>query len=131
MKGNFPAVAVCVFAALLGCAPRSASRIPDPSSPTIELRNGDWFDGEKFVDRIMYSVGGYFSASRPARIDTVIDLQQGYVVLPFGDAHNHNDNASDLAAALTAINKSLRGIVIYAQNPANVLRARSGANGSI
>src|SRR5690349_16814249 len=131
MKRNFLAIAVCLCVAVLGCAPSSASRIPDPSSPTIELRNGHWFDGERFVDRIMYSVGGYFSASRPARVDSVIDLQQGYVVPPFGEAHNHNVDASNAAAAHTVIDKYLRDGVFYAQNPANVLRARSGLTGFI
>lgn len=131
MKRHFLAIAVCLCVAVLGCTPSSASRIPDPSSPTIELRNGHWFDGERFVDRIMYSVGGYFSASRPARVDSVIDLQQGYVVPPFGEAHNHNVDATNAAAAHAVIDKYLRDGVFYAQNPANVLRARSGLTGFI
>ena len=125
--------AVCL--SLAGCtyAPPStpASPFPLPASRTIELRNGRWFDGEKFVDRTMYSVDGYFSANRPARVDTVIDLHQGYVVPPFGEAHNHNIDASTAAAARTIVDRYLRDGVFYAQNPANVLRARAGLVGFI
>ena len=79
----------------------------------------------------MYSVEGYFSAARPPRVDSVIDLRQGYVVPPFGEAHNHNVDASTAAAARTIVDKYLRDGVFYAQNPANVLRARAGLTGFI
>ena len=62
----------------------------------------------------MYSVGGYFSAARPPRVDSVIDLRQGYVVPPFGEAHNHNVDASTAAAARTIVDKYLRDGVFYA-----------------
>src|SRR6266480_3757360 len=125
--------AVWLFAAAFGCtpSPSPASRLPGPASRVIELRNGHWFDGAQFVDRTMYSVGGYFSTARPPRVDSVIDLRQGYVVPPFGEAHNHNVDASTAAAARTIVDKYLRDGVFYAQNPANVLRAGAGLTGFI
>ena len=79
----------------------------------------------------MYSVGGYFEATRPAHVDSVIDLQQGYVVPPFGEAHNHNIDASTATAARTIVDKYLGEGVFYAQNPANVLRARAALVGFV
>ena len=132
MRLHVPLTALLVFFAACGCAPSTpASRLPLLASRAIELTNGHWFDGEKFVDRTMYSVGGYFSDKRPTRVDTVIDLHQGYVVPPFGEAHNHNVDASNAAAARTIVGKYLREGVFYAQNPANVLRARAGLVGFI
>jgi hypothetical protein len=52
-------------------------------------------------------------------------------VPPFAEAHNHNVDAADSAAARTIVNKYLVDGVFYAQNPANVLRARSGLVGFI
>jgi hypothetical protein len=79
----------------------------------------------------MYSVDGFFAEKRPARVDTVIDLQRGYVVPPFGEAHNHNVDATTPEKARVVVDKYFRDGVFYAQNPANVLRARSGLVGFI
>src|SRR5687768_16521554 len=101
---------------------------PEPSRPisgvsagrVIELANGRWFDGERFVPKTLYSVGGIFAAAAPARVDSVIDLQGGYVIPPFAEAHNHNIDGDP--ASLNR--KYLSEGVFYAQNPMNVLRAR-------
>jgi hypothetical protein len=55
----------------------------------VEYRGGSWFDGSKFVPRTMYVADGVFRAIAPVRIDSVVDLEGGYVVPPFGDAHQH------------------------------------------
>ena len=60
------------------------------SAQRIELRNGLWFNGQAFAPRTMFVVDGVFSSKAPAKVDSVIDLQRGYVVPPFGEAHNHN-----------------------------------------
>jgi imidazolonepropionase-like amidohydrolase len=77
-----PAWLLSVFLALT--ATRAAAQ------STMRLDNGRWFDGEKFQARTMYVVNGVFRDAAPARVDTVIDLQHGYVVPPYGEAHNHN-----------------------------------------
>ena len=130
---RFATTGLCLCLSAWSCAPSGtpASRLPHPASRTVELTNGLWFDGERFADRTMYSVDGFFSTKRPARVDTVIDLQRGYVVPPFGEAHNHNVDASNPTAARTIVDKYLREGVFYAQNPANVLRARAGLVGFI
>ena len=125
------ALLLCV--AVSSCAPaRTSPPVPGVAADrVIELRNGQWFDGEKFVDRTMYSVGGIFSVNPPTHIDSVVDLQRGYVVPPFGEAHNHNVDASNAAAARAIVDRYLRDGVFYVQNPANVPRARPALTGFI
>ena len=74
--------------------------------------NGLWFDGEQFVARTMYSSNGRFAAELSPEADTV-DLNGGFVVPPFGEAHNH-DLASDHEAEET-IRNYLRDGVFYAK----------------
>ncbi len=132
-KTKLCALALTVCLASAGCtSPRTtAYNQPVAGSRTIELRNGQWFDGTRFVDRTIYSVDGFFAENKPARVDTVIDLNRGYVVPPFGEAHNHNVDATTAAAARVVVDKYFRDGVFYVQNPANVLRARSGLVGFI
>ncbi len=56
----------------------------------IRFQNGNWFDGESFVKKELYSVDGVFSETKPSRIDTVINLASKYIIPPFVDAHSHN-----------------------------------------
>lgn len=89
-----------------------------------EFANGSWFDGQKFVQKTFYSVGGVLSTKRPARIDRVFDLTGKYVVPPFGEAHNHNlDWSSDERFA--RVNKMyLDAGIFYVKNPNSLLRSR-------
>ena len=50
---------------------------------------GKWFDGTRFRETTMYVADGVFLGSAPAKIDSTIDLAGGFVVPPFGDAHQH------------------------------------------
>ncbi len=128
----------CVIAAfiaqLAACMPTKAPLPPIPGvapGRVIEMVNGHWFDGVRFVDRTMYSVGGIFSAKPGMRVDSVIDLQGGYVVPPFAEAHNHNIDASTPATASAVVAKYMRDGVFYGQNPCDVLRGRRGLSGFI
>jgi hypothetical protein len=55
----------------------------------VEYRGGQWFDGSKFVRKTMYVADGVLHTRAPAQVDSVVDLAGGYVVPPFGDAHQH------------------------------------------
>ena len=59
------------------------------SPPTLELINGQWFDGNGFVPVTMYTQGGVFREQAPAVIDETIDLEGNFVIAPLGDAHIH------------------------------------------
>ena len=64
------------------------------ASKTYKFVNGQWFDGKRFRRRIFYSAGGRLTESAPAQVDETLDLSNGFVIPPFGDAHTHNfDNA--------------------------------------
>lgn len=56
----------------------------------FEFTNGNWFGGEGFEARTAYSVDGVISFTKPAEIDQSFDLEGGFVVPPFGEAHNHD-----------------------------------------
>lgn len=68
-----------------GPAPKE-SRAP---ASVVEFRNGRWFDGSRFMQGARFSVDGVLSVTRPARIDSVVDLAGGFVVPPFAEGHNH------------------------------------------
>src|SRR5688572_20466059 len=78
-----------LVAALLTLGACTVSYAPAPGSHGMEYRGGRWFDGERFVARTMYVVDGTFHERAPARVDSVIDLAGGFVIPPFGDAHQH------------------------------------------
>lgn len=56
----------------------------------IHFINGQWFNGTGFVNDDFYAVNGYFTKTKPAVVDTVIDLKQQFVIPPFGESHNHS-----------------------------------------
>ncbi|HZG51517.1 MAG TPA: amidohydrolase family protein [Pyrinomonadaceae bacterium] len=61
-----------------------------PAPLTYKFINGQWFDGKGFQRKTFYSSGGVLVEREPRKVDEAIDLQGGFVVPPFGDAHNHN-----------------------------------------
>jgi hypothetical protein len=66
----------------------------------------------------MYVVDGVLVRRRPARIDETVDLQAGFVVPPFGEAHNHNVEGSwDVEAR---IRRYLRDGVFYVKITNNI-----------
>lgn len=68
---------------LLGCG--AASR----QDTGIEFRNGHWYNGSGFEDRVFYVVDGRLADRRPHTVTRVVDLDGGFVIPPFGEAHNH------------------------------------------
>lgn len=102
----------------------SASAQVPTATHNYEFANGNWFDGQRFVQRTFYSVAGVLSSKRPSRIDRVFDLNGKYVVPPFGEAHNHNlEWSSDERFA--RVNKMyLDAGIFYVKNPNSLLRSR-------
>ena len=110
---------VCAVAAILvacGLPTDSATseRVPEEPTAGTAYVDGRWFDGTGFVARDMYGVAGRLTATRPAEVDSTIDLGGGFVVPPFGEAHNHNVEGS--RAAQTSRAYLLSGI-FYVKNP--------------
>jgi amidohydrolase family protein len=81
-----PGNAVLALCLLAGAPAPQEAAAPEHG---VEYRGGSWFDGSKFVPRTMYVADGVFRTTAPARLDSVVDLEGGYVVPPFADAHQH------------------------------------------
>jgi hypothetical protein len=75
---------VCVFVMACGATPA----VPAPGQ-VYEFTDGRWWDGSEFSPRTVWSVDGTLTETRPGRVDAVVDLEGGYVVPPFGEAHTH------------------------------------------
>ena len=86
-----------------------------------EFAHGQWFDGQKFVAKKFYTVGGKLTSKKPARVDSVIDLSGKYVVPPFGEAHNHNVAQGSRLDAF--IRQYLEAGIFYVKNPNSLPRA--------
>lgn len=73
-------------------APPARATEPWRASPemAIELRQAQWFDGQKMQRGTLYIEDGVFVARRPARIHRLMELREQYLVPPLADAHNHN-----------------------------------------
>jgi hypothetical protein len=84
-------------------APSNAAAPSAMAGPTLHLRGGRWFDGERFRPMAWYAVGGRLTARRPARVDVVIDLRGRWVIPPLAEAHNHDlQNAWNAARSSAA-----------------------------
>jgi hypothetical protein len=77
--------------------------------------DGQWFNGKDFLRRTFYCVEGKLATSAPSSSLNTVDLQGGFVVPPFGDAHNHFPSGEqDFAEANRA---HLKAGVFYTLNP--------------
>ncbi|MEJ7861076.1 MAG: amidohydrolase family protein [Pyrinomonadaceae bacterium] len=93
---------------------------------TFKFINGQWFDGKNFKPRTFYSEGGILTQNKPLKIDEVIDLANGYVVPPFGDAHTHMlDGAFQIKQQ---VDMYLRDGVFYAKVVTNTFTGASAAS---
>lgn len=94
--------------------------------PRYELRNGFWFNGRSFEAGTRYTVYGAVTERQPVPVDSIIDLQGGYVIPAFGEAHNHNAVASDTGIA----HRYLRAGIYYVKNPNSLPADRVAAKGT-
>ena len=94
-----------------------AASAQDSSTETYKYMNGHWFDGEKFLSRIYYSVGGTLHPNPPIfRVEKTFDLDGGYVIPACGEAHNHNAVKSNP----TALKEYASDGILYVENPSNL-----------
>src|SRR5688572_32503575 len=90
---------------------------------TIAFTNGRWFNGTAFETRDFYSVNGVLRSQRPAAVDTTIDLRGGFVIPPFGEAHNHNVEGSARTDAV--LSRYLAEGIFYVLNPNSLPQSRT------
>jgi hypothetical protein len=103
---------------LCGLDPNAAAQ----RETVIAFTNGNWFNGSSFETRTGYSIGGVLTFRRPAQVDRTIDLKGGFVVPPFGEAHNHNVEPINKLDALIA--RYLQHGIFYVKNPNSLARDR-------
>jgi hypothetical protein len=114
---------ICVFIGILSFP---VSGHPESSyhsdtglhADTYAFINGQWFNGEKFIPKTMYSKNGMFTHSTPEQILKTFDLKNGFVVPPFGEAHTHN--VEGLWNIDTVIKNYLRDGIFYVKNPNDI-----------
>ncbi len=71
--------------AVLALTPTAAAQ----QDSAYRFVNGKWLDGKTFVESSWYSIDGRLTKKKPDSYETV-DLQGGFVIPPFADAHTHN-----------------------------------------
>lgn len=82
-------LATLLLSSLIGPLTNVKAQTPLPRKESYEFTNGQWFDGSGFRRRVFYSINGILTLKKPGRIDKGFDLQNGYVIPPFAEAHNH------------------------------------------
>jgi len=100
-----------------------------PPLKRYEFINGQWFDGQQFRPDRFYASGGLLTRNKPATIDEVVDLAGGFVVPPFGEAHNHN--VEGLWNLDETVSRYLRDGVFYVKNPNSIREFTSQIAGRI
>ena len=82
-------------------------------SQTIHIKNGNFYLNEKFKNYAnIYIVNGIFTFKKPNKIDTIIDLDNKFILPPFAEGHTHKlDNSKELKGD---INTFLKQGVFYA-----------------
>jgi imidazolonepropionase-like amidohydrolase len=118
-----------IFALVFSFLTLTEARAELPPRKTYKFINGQWFDGRKFERRVFYSVDGVLTAKQPRKIDEVIDLKGGYVVPPFGDAHNHYISGPGNIDA--SLNHYLKDGILYVKNPSSIPRDTNQIKGRI
>ena len=118
---------------LLGHEDNSGDAAP---AKAVAFSGGHWFDGQTFRDntstrKSLYALNGWFTARKPSRIDSVIDLKNWFIVPPFGEAHNHNLDFSDEEQWARIKSMYLRDGIFYIKNPTNLPRAAAPLAGRI
>lgn len=88
--------------------------------------NGNWFDGKEFQRKDFYMVNGKLTQKRPAKVVETVDLENGYVIPPFAEAHSHK---LDLKAELVAqeanfINEGTMYVMVLTNGARNVVANR-------
>jgi hypothetical protein len=129
MRRSLPCLrtpAICAALALAVGGLAACSEAPQPR-PVIAYVGGFWFTGSGFEARTVYVQGNRF-VEAVAAPDSVVELEGGYGVAPFGEAHNHNVDPrgwDDLRA------RYLRSGIFYILNPNNLPQIREGLEGAI
>ncbi|MCG8606529.1 amidohydrolase family protein [bacterium] len=109
--------ALLVVSLATGLAGQSTTR------RNLEFDNGQWFNGQSFERKTVYSVDGLLSENKPTRVDSTVNLEGKFVIPPFGEAHNHNIDG--WPGSEDTIKRYLKDGIYYIKNPNNFPRSRN------
>jgi imidazolonepropionase-like amidohydrolase len=126
-----PRVHLLVGGMLAAACATPTRMVPARGATVYEVRDGSWLGPEGFDAGTRYVVNGRLSTSRPASVDSVIDLAGGWVVPPFGEAHNHNVSYTTAPRTDALLARYVHDGVLYAQNPGDVPRGRDSLRGRV
>ena len=125
---------LCRFGILLTLVALVACQRAAPAGPAqhvYELRDGRWLGADGFRAGTRWVVDGRTTLRRPTHVDSVIDLAGGWVVPPFGEAHNHNVDYTTPTRTDSLLRQYLRDGVFYVKNPGNLPRGRDSLAGRV
>lgn len=77
------------------------------------FEHGQWLINNRFTAQTVYTQNGVFTFTRPGVVDSVINLNGGFCIPPFGDAHTHN--LDGLYRLQEMIKKYLEDGIFYVQ----------------
>jgi hypothetical protein len=123
--------AVLASATLVISCAATARTAPADRAVTYEVRNGKWLGPNGFRSETRYVVDARLSLARPSVVDSVIDVDGGWIVPPYGEAHNHNVSFTTPARTDSLLARYLRDGVFYVQNPGDLPRSRDTLAGRI
>lgn len=99
------------------------------SAKTYEFRNGQWFNGKDFTPSTWYVNKGVFTKKAPAKIDSVIDLSNRWVIPPMGDAYCMSVAGNTLSAS--QLNSYMSEGIFYLQILGNTKEGRAAVQQSV
>jgi hypothetical protein len=118
-----------LFLALNAAVLNAQTAATAPAPKTYAFKNGLWYDGKTFVKGTWYVVNGQLKAKAPAKIDSIVDLEERWVVPPMGDVAassiSENPDPERMAA------QYLKEGVFYVQIPSNTQEGRKNAEKSL
>ncbi len=99
---------------LVGASLLLSTSLVAQSPPATHFVHGQWFDGTRFVSADFYAEDGLLTHTPrdPAHALTV-DLHNGFVVPPYGDAHEHNFDG--IGGTQAVVQRYLHDGIFYAQ----------------
>ncbi|PQJ79278.1 hypothetical protein [Polaribacter porphyrae] len=60
------------------------------NSQNIEIKNASWFNGIKFQKENIFIKNGKFTFYKPDTIHKIINLNDKFILPPYGETHTHN-----------------------------------------
>lgn len=115
--------AVLLCLSYLLCISCGGTSAPD-AQPVYRFENGNWYNGTSFEKVDVFVVDGILRRTSPEETDHTIDLDNGYVVPAFGEAHSHRPASVD--RALDDNEFFLSSGIYYVMNHGSLSKYRDG-----